>query len=134
MAHITMALMALMENGSVEAKSGSFVVCPQICRREILDVSELVRNFSGCYAVKDLTLAFVCEEFSFHRILIKYVKSCVMHVFSRKISMCLSAVRVNIRLKKSESGEFCKMTCVRYRKWSLLKNVKHSVKKLVSES
>lgn len=61
MAHITMALMALMENGSVEAKSGSFVVCPKICRREILDVSELVRNFSGCYAVKDLTLAFVCE-------------------------------------------------------------------------
>lgn len=61
MAHITMALISLMENGSVEAKSGSIVICPKICRREILDVSELVRKFNGCYAVKDLTLAFVCE-------------------------------------------------------------------------
>ena len=62
MAQLTTALQSLMENGSVEAKSGSIVVCPQICRREILDISELVRNFHGCYAVKNLTVAFVCEN------------------------------------------------------------------------
>ena len=62
MVQITDSLLTLMGVGSVEAKSGSIIVCPKICRREILDVSQLVRNFKGQYAINDMIVAFVCEN------------------------------------------------------------------------
>lgn len=62
MAHITDNLFTLMTIGSVEAKSGSIIVCPKKCRREILDVSSLSRNFNGCYANSNMILAFIIEN------------------------------------------------------------------------
>ena len=62
MAHITDNLFTLMTIGSVEAKSGSIIVCPKKCRREILDVSSLSRNFNGCYANSNMILAFIIEK------------------------------------------------------------------------
>lgn len=62
MVNVTDSLLTLMGVGSVEARSGSIIVCPKICRREILDVSELVRNFKNQYAINEAVVAFVCEN------------------------------------------------------------------------
>lgn len=59
MAYITNDLEYLKSRGSVKAKTGSIMVVPQYCKREILDVSDLVPKFNGCYAVKNSTVAFV---------------------------------------------------------------------------
>lgn len=78
MANNIIAMDSLKEE-SVRVYTGMIVVSPQVSQEEVLNISELVPKFNGCYAIKNSTVCFISDNEVFvtpyTRITIRFLSS-----------------------------------------------------------